>query len=255
MNQLIIHNSFSFFLGTNAVPVRTHGHPSIQFVISTSQPFKSKNAKGEWEEKRGLLISPNLVHECDAQHIEIISIDIDPESALGEWVLGNFLSTHKIVEYPSDKIPALSLGLLSDYIENRRWEDLINYVFNYFNFKPTASKSERDTRIARVLSNIKEEIHSEITTSGLAEVAHLSESRLLHLFKDTVGLPIRNYILWLRLKVAFLAVMEGQSLTEAAYSAGFFDQAHMTKTFVKMMGVSPSTILKNSKFVQVSFYE
>jgi len=94
-----------------------------------------------------------------------------------------------------------------------------------------------------------------IDTKTLMEIAHLSESRMLHLFKEKMGLPIRNYILWFRLKTVLLQILDGKSLTEAAYSAGFSDQAHMTRTCVKMLGIPPSQIIKNSKFVQVSIQE
>ena len=87
----------------------------------------------------------------------------------------------------------------------------------------------------------------------LTEVAYLSESRLLHLFKEEMGLPVRNYILWYKLKIVLEHILEGNALTTASYSAGFADQAHMTRTFTRMTGVPPSLLTKNSKFVQVSF--
>jgi len=84
-------------------------------------------------------------------------------------------------------------------------------------------------------------------------VSYLSESRLLHLFKQEIGLPIRNYILWHRLQLAFKELSKGHSLTEVAYLTGFSDQSHLTRTFVKTIGATPSSLLKNSKFIQVSF--
>jgi AraC-like DNA-binding protein len=79
----------------------------------------------------------------------------------------------------------------------------------------------------------------------------LSESRLLHLFKEQIGLPIRNYILWIRLKKVVELIANGESLTYAAHEAGFSDSAHLSKIFLKSIGINPSFLIKNSKFIQV----
>lgn len=120
----------------------------------------------------------------------------------------------------------------------------------YFNLDET--ETQKDERIANVVEYISENIQQNLNTESLMEVAHLSESRLLHLFKEMMGLPIRNYILWHRLQIVIEMIMKGESLTTASYLAGFGDQAHMTRTFTKMIGIPPSLISKNSKFVQVS---
>jgi len=41
--------------------------------------------------------------------------------------------------------------------------------------------------------------------------------------------------------------------TEAAHMAGFSDQSHFTRSCINMIGVPPSSIIKNSKSIQVSF--
>jgi AraC-like DNA-binding protein len=122
-------------------------------------------------------------------------------------------------------------------------------------FQKTGVALMKDDRVEKILKFISNNIETLIDTKTLMEIAHLSESRMLHLFKEKMGLPIRNYILWFRLKTVLLQILNGESLTEAAYSAGFSDQAHMTRTCVKMIGIPPSQIIKNSKFVQVSFQE
>ena len=120
-------------------------------------------------------------------------------------------------------------------------------------YQQTYKPSQKNDRIENVLNFISQNVNKPITTKKLSEVAFLSESRLLHLFKENMGLPIRNYILWFRLKVVVKQILKGNSLTKSAYEAGFSDQAHMTRTCVNMIGVAPSTISKNSKFIQVSY--
>ncbi|UZR96616.1 helix-turn-helix domain-containing protein [Chondrinema litorale] len=252
MNHLILLDNYSLFYGSNPTPIRNHGHPTIQLVISEEEPFKSKNAEGHWVDKQGLLIAPNHKHECDAQNIKLLSLDIDPESLLGEWIVQNYLKEQNVIDYPFERNKTFDFTQLAKWIETKNWTVVNKMVNDFFYFQKTELELEKDERIDKVQAYIAENIHNEITTSILADLVHLSESRLVHLFKEKMGLPIRNYILWYRLKLSISELQRGCSLTQAALTAGFFDQSHFTRTFVNMMGIAPSTLMNNSKFVQVS---
>jgi AraC-like DNA-binding protein len=53
-----------------------------------------------------------------------------------------------------------------------------------------------------------------------ARAAHISPSRLTHLFSEQAGIPFRRFVLWLRLRRAADYVWRIRSLTEAAHTAG-----------------------------------
>ncbi len=243
----------TLFWGSNPKAVSEHCHPTVQLVLATQNSFSSKNKRGDWVEKTGLLIAPNYLHECNAKNVRILSIDIDSESALGEWVIKYYLKDKKIIDFPIEHNDTINFEELSHKFKNKNWNDIRAIIENLFSFQQTFESSQKDDRIENVLNFISKNIDKQISTKKLTEVAFLSESRLLHLFKETMGLPIRNYILWFRLKIAFAETLKGYSLTKAAYVAGFSDQAHMTRTCVKMIGLSPSLLSKNSKFIQVYF--
>ncbi len=255
MNHLILTHSFTLFLGTNPVPIKTHRHPSVQLVVGTEVPFRSKKPDGEWAKKRGLLIAPNHRHECDARDQEILSLDIDPESALGEWVCRHYLSEQPVLELPSPELSLADHTLFAKAITTGNYPDIIPLTQGYLGFDPTCQESMRDERVVQILEYIQKNIREELSASQLASQVYLSESRMQHLFKSEMGLPIRNYIRWYRLQTGLRVVIAGGSLTTAAHEAGFFDQAHLTRTFVTMIGLSPSMLTKNSRFVQVSIAE
>jgi len=85
------------------------------------------------------------------------------------------------------------------------------------------------TRSAGVLTAVLD--HLRATPSpppsieDLTRIAHLSESRLQHLFRDQVGVPIRRYLLWHRYLTALSLLADGASVTRAAHAAGFADSA------------------------------
>lgn len=253
MNHLIFWKEMTLFLGSNPRAVAQHQHPNIQLVIGEKEAFLSKNANHQWEPKQGLLIAPNYRHECDAKDVIIISLDIDPEASFGEWIVQHFFQNKKLITYPSSRFPTFNFNVLRKNIESRHWDDLKNQIHTFFHFKPEiGTPKQYDPRIQAVIQFIAEKPDRSSNTKMLMDIAHLSESRLLHLFKEQVGLPIRNYIKWYRLQAALRYVLKGHNLTQAAHLAGFSDQAHLTRTSVNMLGIPPSFIVKNSKFVQVS---
>jgi AraC-like DNA-binding protein len=77
----------------------------------------------------------------------------------------------------------------------------------------------------------------------LAQVAQLSPSRLMHVFTESLGIPLRPYLSWLRLQHASAALASRHTVTEAAYIAGFADAPHLTRTVRQILGVTPRQLM------------
>ncbi|MBK9490590.1 MAG: helix-turn-helix transcriptional regulator [Haliscomenobacter sp.] len=109
-----------------------------------------------------------------------------------------------------------------------------------------------DERIVACKRLINQKIHQpKIKLADLAQEVCLSPSRLSHLFREQMGMPIRSFIIWERMKIAIHDLLQNDlNLTEAAYSAGFYDVAHFTKNFKELFGVTPSVVYNNSRIVQ-----
>lgn len=100
-----------------------------------------------------------------------------------------------------------------------------------------------DPRIELVVQRIQQQVAQNLSAEELALAVNLSVSRLVELFREQVGVPIRRYRQWHRLFVTFTGVNRGQSLTDAAIAAGFTDSAHFSHTFRMTLGMKPSDIL------------
>lgn len=100
---------------------------------------------------------------------------------------------------------------------------------------------DMDSRVERAIRTLAQQPLDRRTTSlaRLAQGAGLSASRFGHVFTESVGVPVRAYMRWLRLQRAARALVSGRSATQAAYRAGFSDAAHLTRTFRRTLGVSP----------------
>lgn len=254
MNHLILWKDIRLFIGQNPRPTTGHSHPVVQLVVAIHGKFKTRDREtGEWIKQKGLLIKPNHPHHCDATNVPIFSLDIDPDTVLGEWILENVLKDNPVLAYPSEQFGMVNFELVNSCLKIEYWNKLYAHIEKIFSIKYEHQYKPKDERIDLVKRYIHDNIHEILSTEQLTNVSFLSESRLLHLFKEVMGLPIRNYILWYRLKVALEHLIREGTLTEAAHLAGFSDQSHFTRTCQKMIGVPPSIITKNSKFVQVFF--
>jgi AraC-like DNA-binding protein len=105
-------------------------------------------------------------------------------------------------------------------------------------------------KVQQVLAYLRQLPLKKVSIKEIAATVYLSESRIIHLFKEETGIPIRRYLLWLRLIEALKAIFKGVSFTVAAHETGFSDAAHLSRTFKQMFGLTLSELFKNSQFVQ-----
>lgn len=103
--------------------------------------------------------------------------------------------------------------------------------------------SHADPRVLKVLEAMQTQPQRNFTTQELSALVCLSPSRLSALFNHTMGLPLRRYRVWLRLRSLVGFVSQGLSLTEAAQMAGFSDSAHFSNSCRKLLGVKPTDVL------------
>lgn len=104
----------------------------------------------------------------------------------------------------------------------------------------------RDGRIRALLERLQEDPTVSTSLADLSEGVGLSESRVAHLFREQVGLPLRSYRVWLRMQVAAARIAEGHRATDAAHLAGFSDSSHLSRTCQQMFGLSPSRLPETS---------
>ena len=80
--------------------------------------------------------------------------------------------------------------------------------------------------------------HVDLATLSL-EVG-LSPRQMRHAFARDVGLTMRAYLRWKRLRRAVAAVEQGATLSAAAAEAGFADSAHLSRVFREQFGMKPT---------------
>jgi len=108
-----------------------------------------------------------------------------------------------------------------------------------------------DARILAVKQYLEENIRSNLKIRALAERMHLSESRLVKLFRQQLGVPITRYRIQYRVHVGLVYITLGYSVTEAAMGSGFANTAHFSRCFSEVFGVPPSSNYLQPPFLEV----
>ncbi len=103
--------------------------------------------------------------------------------------------------------------------------------------EPSTQQTSR--QITSIRLHLEEYYTTPIKLDDLAKRANISPCRLNRAFSTQVGMPPHEYQTQLRVREVKQLIATGKSLAEAADLTGFSDQSHMTRSFKKVMGMTP----------------
>jgi AraC-like DNA-binding protein len=108
-----------------------------------------------------------------------------------------------------------------------------------------------DARISMALTLITRDYARNVSIDEIASAVGLSAPRLIQLFKQVTGIPIRRFRLCHRIFVTLLNLDAGMSLTDAVVEAGFSDYSHFSRIFKELGSVKPSELLSSRNLVDL----
>ncbi len=156
----------------------------------------------------------------------------DPRLAHIMWALKAELET----EEPLGRLYADSLGLaLSAHLLRR-----------YAPVQPgTLRGGLSQRRLQRVMDYIHEHLAQDLSLGELADVVNMSSSHFKSLFKQSVGVPVHQYVIERRVEYA-AALLLSSTLppSDVALQAGFANQSHMARCMRRVTGMTPSVLLR-----------
>jgi AraC family transcriptional regulator len=96
-------------------------------------------------------------------------------------------------------------------------------------------------QVNRISVHVREHIAQPILLGELARLVNLSTSYFSAAFKVAFGVSPHNYILQKRVEHAKEQMLRGNApLSEIALACGLSDQAHLSRTFRRITGITPS---------------
>lgn len=93
--------------------------------------------------------------------------------------------------------------------------------------------------VALAVQRLEQEPETAISLGDLAKLSGVSRFQLLRGFFRETGATPHAYLIQLRVRLARRLLAAGENPAEAALMAGFSDQSHLTRAFVRQFGISP----------------
>lgn len=223
---------------------RAHAHHWWHLLLGLDAPLRAAGPDGVWHDVPSLLVPPGLVHSVDAQG-DVAILFVEPESRTG----ASLLAAHpgrSLRALDAHEASALASALAPDTSAEAAVARMLAVLG-----APDAPPVRVHPGITRVVRHLEQALPvTDVSLEALAAVAGLSAGRFMHAFTEHLGMPLRAYVRWLRVRRAAAALLDGASAAEAAHGAGFADAAHMSRTFREMFGVTPSELARRSQSVQ-----
>jgi AraC-like DNA-binding protein len=218
-----------------------HRHHCVQLVMALRGTLRFRERRRQrWTRCGAVLVRPDAWHEVDARDTDVLIAFVDAESELGTALAERTeldvapIASGTIAEWRTQLSESASLTAdrVEPWVTGTLLRDRRPPPLDY-----------RVKRVLRALPNRLAEAEA-VSLDAVAASVGLSPSRFMHLFTTSVGVPLRPYVLWLRLQCGAGELARGKSVADAAYAAGFSDAAHFTRTFRRMIGATPRQVLR-----------
>ncbi len=250
-NKLCLWRYSVLYLGDSFDP-QMHSHHAVQCCIALEGMLRIRwEGEDGWQSCQAAVIGSNVPHSITNPDGPLCLVYLEKASNSYRSILDYHCvsagcttrATPLILDKPvSRTLCETLLTAMSSELWSDRANELKRACLKLFHDQ-ISEPQPLDHRISLLLNNLHEQPGRSFSGVELADLACLSESRMQHLFKQQIGIPIRRYILWVRLRHVLELALAGATLTTASHESGFSDSAHFTRTFKAMYGIAPSALL------------
>lgn len=174
--------------------------------------------------------------------IEMITVVFQPYAAKAFLQIPLHLFNGQNIS--TDDIDDMQLSDLSRQIADTPDNDLCIHLIEHFFFRRLTTCSEYNLkRLSTVLHEIN--LHPQISTLELSDVACLSTKQFGRIFADYIGTTPKDFLRIVRMQRALYTLQQDPALpfAQVAYECGFSDQSHMIKEFKLFSGYTPAEYL------------
>ena len=220
-----------------------HSHHAMHFALSVRGELRLRTSDHRrWTPAAGVLTAPDVPHAIDTSGNDEVVIFFDPESDVGATLLPALPGPVRLITGPErdELVPGVEDPRTFASVDAHDW---VGHAASTLGLTLRAAKRVLHPGVRKLLARLRKSgVEDDTSLEGLADSVGLSPGRLMHVFTESVGIPLRPYLAWLRVQRAACAILAGAALTEAAHLAGFSDAAHMSRTFKRRLGSPPSAL-------------
>ena len=105
--------------------------------------------------------------------------------------------------------------------------------------RPESDRRTHSSPVTKARKRIDEDPSAQISLAELAASSGLSRYQIVRAFARELGVTPYAYVIQRRVLLARQLLVNGATSADAALRAGFADQSHLTRAFVRQFGVPP----------------
>lgn len=215
--------------------------PAVGILIGTDGDIAVAMPDGAVCSSRALLIAPHAARALAAKH-GCYSLILDPVHRLHRYLRCTLLGGHHVLDI-GDRLDGEILALAATAargLGSYRESYLVSEQIMQGLFPGTDDIQPIDTRVDAVADWLRMNVPKSIPMETLAQIAGLSPGRITHLFTEELGLSLRRYLMWIKMRRATELFARNESLTAIAHAIGFADSAHLSRVFKNYFALTPS---------------
>src|SRR5215470_6458863 len=188
-----------------------HRHHCVQLVMALRGTLRFRQRQRQrWTACGAVLVRPDAWHEVNARGTDVLIAFVDAESELGA----------ALAERTASEVAPIPPATVADWrtqlgapasLTAARVEPWVTKTLLCDRRQPSI-----DHRVKRVLRDLPNRLAEAdaVSLDAVAASVGLSPSRFLHLFTTSVGVPLRPYVLWLRLQCGARELARGRSVAD-----------------------------------------
>ena len=236
---------------------QTHRYAANLVLTPGAQPLGLEPAGRPPISCRAALCAVGAKRRIDATKIPFLSLNLDPDTPTAlAW---HALLGPGVIRPLADAFVDPLAVPIRDLLAGRTARSQVRPLAHALTAAVATQLGEArpcplDGRIRRVADHLRDQSAPQVRLPELAELAGLSPSHLMHLFRDQIGLSMRNFLLWQKMRQALHRIVMDEPLTYVAHQCGFADSAHLTRTFQAFYAIQPSR-LRDRNYVQAVYLE
>jgi len=199
-------------------------------VIGAHQVHSARPATAAGWAMRSLHVAPDLLFGSRGGPGEAISFTKPTRSGL-DRVASMFFELHACAE----------LNIACDE-QLERFQSFMRWLaanLDCFEPKVSTREEEGDAQVKRARDIIADSVFENVPIRDIAEEVGLSGYALIRRFNRNYGISPHAWRIQARARAAAELLRNRTPLVDIADSCGFADQAHMSRTFKKVYGVTP----------------
>lgn len=184
-----------------------------------------------------LFHNPGNINLLKARLVELLSV-LSRAAAQGGVDINALLS--KNLEYINKVLTIDTQEDICIWISHAL-DEFIERVYN-------SQDAHKMSQLKPVIEYMQTFYDQPLTLAGIAKVAHLSVSRLAHLFREQMGITLIDYLTNIRINHAKRLLLTTElNCTRICFEIGYNNQSYFTRVFKQITGLTPRQFRAQNK--------